>query len=181
VDTKSIARPYAKAIFEYACQSNQLVNYSTVLSVLAKTIADARVLTLLKNPQLDAKEFSKILIDILQQNFCDDALKNLINLLAEKQRLIILPELFELFESHRTAYEKTIKTQIVSAYPISIEQQEKLATALKIRLRRNVTIQTEVEPALLGGAIIKVEDLNLVIDGSVKNTLARLLTNLSAP
>lgn len=179
MDARSIARPYAKAAFEYACQSKQLANWSVALSILAKVTADPKVIALLKNPQVDSKKLGDILIDAMNQGFLDDILKNLLGLLAIKQRLILLPELFQLFEEYRSNYEKTVQAQIISAYPISIEQQEKLATALKIRLQRNIIINHKINPDLLGGAIIKVGDL--VIDGSVKNTFSKLLNYLSAP
>ena len=179
MDARSIARPSANAAFEYACHNKQLANWSVALSILAKVTADTKVIALLKNPQLDSKKLGDMLIDAMDQGFLDNALKNLIVLLAIKQRLIILPELFQLFEEYRSVYEKTVQAKIISAFPVSPEQQDKLATALKIRLQRNIMIDNEIDPALLGGAMIKVGDL--VIDGSAKNTFSKLLNYLSAP
>lgn len=179
MDARSIARPYAKAAFEYACQNQQLANWSVALSILAKVTADEKVIALLKNPQVDSKKLSNMMIEAMNQGFLDDTLKNLLGLLAVKQRLILLPEIFQLFEEYRSAYEKTVQAEIISAWPVSIEQQDKLATALKIRLQRNVMINNEIDPTLLGGAMIKVGDL--VIDDSAKNTFSKLLNYLSAP
>lgn len=173
MNVRSIARPYAKAAFECAHQLKQLTDWSTILSILADAMSDPNVIDVLKNPELDSKQLAKILIDSLNEVFLPDPLKNLIRLLAEKQRLIILPELFQLFEEYRTTLEKTVKAEVISAYPLDMEQQDKLATALKIRLQRNVTIDAKNDPNLIGGAIIKVGDL--VIDGSVNNTLLNLL------
>src|SRR5690349_7295673 len=101
MDARSMARPYAKAAFEYACQNQQLANWSAALAILAKVTADPDTIALLKNPLLDAKKVAKVMTDTIHPYFSDEVLKNLLDLLAIKQRLIILPALFQLFEEQR--------------------------------------------------------------------------------
>ncbi len=75
------------------------------------------------------------------------------------------------------ATENIAKGEIVVVYggvvvPVSEQQQQKLIVALERRLERSIQLKCELDPSLIGGAIIRAGDL--VIDGSVKSTLQRL-------
>ncbi len=67
--------------------------------------------------------------------------------------------------------------EIVSATVLGDAQQERLAAALRARLRRDVRLQCTVDPALIGGAVVRSGDL--LIDGSLKGKLERLATELT--
>ncbi|MDH5613623.1 MAG: ATP synthase F1 subunit delta, partial [Gammaproteobacteria bacterium] len=65
---------------------------------------------------------------------------------------------------------------MISAFPVSDAQRDKVAAVLKARLGREITLRCETNSALLGGAIIKAGDL--VIDGSARGSLEKLANNL---
>lgn len=175
---RGIARPYAKAVFEYAREQRQLSEWSRALSILADVVSNPAIAVILKNPNVSLVECAKALIEASKDFLTNDAFKNLLYLLAENRRLLVLPELFQLFEAYCAAYEKIVHVNITSAYPLSQEQKDNFATALKIRLQHDVNIKFDEDPKLIGGAVVAVDDLDLVIDGSVKTALARLSNNL---
>ena len=78
--------------------------------------------------------------------------------------------------SYREDYEKIMDVQVVSAIELNDSYQEKLINKLTLRLKRRVSLQCEVDPSLLGGAIVRAGDM--VIDGSVRSKLNRLLESL---
>lgn len=177
MDLRSLARPYAKAAFTYAKDHHQLTHWSFALSALAGGMSNTQVMAALANPQIDTQKLLSTLTDIIDQYFLDKvALTNLVKLLIEKQRLALLPTVFNLFEDYRAIYEKTIEACVYSVYPLSLEQQTQLAAALKIRFQREVTIRFKQDDTIIGGIVIQVGDH--VIDGSVKNTLKNLLTRI---
>ena len=101
-----------------------------------------------------------------------------LELLAHNGRLAVLPQLAELYEQHRAEAEKTLVVHLRSAAPIEAEQQQRLQEALGRRFERTVQLDIQLDPELLGGAIIDAGDV--VIDGSLRGKLARMKSGLAA-
>jgi F-type H+-transporting ATPase subunit delta len=97
--------------------------------------------------------------------------------LAEYRRLKLLPEIAALFEIQRREAEKSVRAELITAFPVTEAQKASVATALKQRLEREIELECTTDAALLGGAIIRAGDL--VIDGSVRGKLERLGNSLS--
>jgi F-type H+-transporting ATPase subunit delta len=97
--------------------------------------------------------------------------------LSENGRLPLLPEIYALFEALRAESEHVVRANITSAEPLSAESLKSLTDALKKRFGGDVEVQTAVDASLIGGAVIDAGDV--VIDGSVRNKLARLNANLA--
>ena len=173
----TIARPYAKAAFEYARDANAFAAWSQGLKLAAEIVADARVAELIKDPTWSAAEVAGLIIDVAGAGL-DAAMQNFVRVLAENHRLLLLPEIAAHYETERAAVENTVDVEVVSAVALSASQAEKLAAALNTRLKRRVRMQNSVDAALLGGAVIRAGDL--VIDGSLKGRLERLGTELAS-
>jgi F-type H+-transporting ATPase subunit delta len=176
-ERETIARPYAKAAFEYARDAKALAQWSQGLKTAAAIVADPRVAALLNDPQWSAADLAGLVIDVAGASL-DAGMQNFVRALAENHRLPLLPEIVAHYETERADAENTIEVQVVSAVPLSASQADKLAAALAERLKRRVRMQTSVDPSLLGGAVIRAGDL--VIDGSLKGRLERLGTELAS-
>lgn len=171
----TIARPYAKAAFETALANNALSEWEGMLRSAATLAEQRQVHLLLSNPEMSSHRLTELFVDILEK-VLDSERKNLIRLLAENKRLPVLPAIAALFAIYRAEYEKTMDVEVVSAIELSAIYQEKLIQKLTQRLKRRVSLQCKVDPLLLGGAIIRAGDM--VIDGSVRGKLNRLLESL---
>jgi len=173
----TLARPYAKAAFEIALAGDDLTGWSKMLSVIAAVAADGKVKTLLTNPSLSTEQTSSALIDV-----CGDEVnakgKNFISLLAENKRLTLLPEIFELFEALKANQEKSVDVEITTAFQISSEISESLASALSKRLQREIKLAMEVDQSLIGGAVSRAGDT--VIDSSVRGKLSKLAESMKS-
>lgn len=178
-DSTTVARPYAKAVFEQALHEKKLAEWSDYLLVLAQAVLSPLAQQFINNPASQATQQ----IDLLQ-SVCDlkvkgcRALNNLIALLAHNKRLMLLPEIKALYEFHRAEQEKTLVIEIVSFSELSPSQKDKLIDSLSRRLQRKVSLNINIDSSLLGGAIIRAG--NLVIDGSVRGKLEKLDTVLAA-
>jgi F-type H+-transporting ATPase subunit delta len=172
----TIARPYAKAAFEYARAANALAAWSQGLKVAAEIVADPRVAELLNDPRRTAADLAGLIIDAAGPKL-DAAMQNFVRVLAENHRLVLLPEIVGHYEAARAQVENTVDVEVVSAVALDAAQAEKLKQALNTRLRRQVRMQNSVDASLLGGAVIRAGDL--VIDGSLKGRLDRLGTELA--
>jgi F-type H+-transporting ATPase subunit delta len=172
----TIARPYAKAAFEYARDSRAFAEWSEGLKSAAEIVADPRVAALTKDPEWSQADLVSIITDVAGAKL-NAGMQNFVRVLAENHRLLLLPEIAAHYEELRSEVENTIDVEVISAVALDAAQTEKLKLALGTRLKRQVRMQNSVDPALLGGAVVRAGDL--VIDGSLKGRLQRLATELA--
>jgi F-type H+-transporting ATPase subunit delta len=172
----TIARPYAKAAFEYAREANAFAAWSRGLQSAAQIVADPTVAPLTKSPQWPMANLVSLITDVAGDKL-DAGMQNFVRVLAENRRLLLLPEIAVHYEELRAAVENTLDVEVISAVTISDAQADKLKQALSTRLKRTVRMQNSVDSTLLGGAVVRAGDL--VIDGSLKGRLERLATDLT--
>jgi F-type H+-transporting ATPase subunit delta len=173
----TIARPYAKAAFEAARDANALGEWSQGLTLAAEIVADPRVEELVKNPEIETTQVADFVIGVAGAKL-NEEMQNFVRVLAANRRLLLLPEIIGHYEARRAEVENTVDVEVISAIELDAAQIEKLAAALRTRLKRHVKMQNTVDRSLLGGAVIRAGDL--VIDGSLKGRLERLRTDLTS-
>jgi F-type H+-transporting ATPase subunit delta len=103
--------------------------------------------------------------------------QNFVSVLAEYGRLALLPTIAELFELLKANHEKTMDVEVTSAFDVTDQEKIELGAALQRMLQRDINIETQVDKLLIGGVIIRAEDM--VIDDSVKGRLEKLSLVLS--
>ena len=181
-DNNTVARPYARAIFEVAEDAGALGEWSGSLGIAGALLADKGLVEYLRAPQLSDEKrleflaglFDKAGADRLAGN--DDKGTNFLKLLLENRRANVLPEIAAHFEVLKADIENSVEATVTSATPLSSAQQKEMASALKKRLGREVNITTEIDENLIGGAVIRAGDV--VIDGSLRARLEGLATAL---
>jgi len=176
-EISTIARPYAEAVFELAQETSSLKAWSDMLQLVAAIAADRDMLDIIGNANISREQVVKLFVDICGKKLNSEG-QNLLKLLAENHRLMVLPEISLQFEALKAEAEKTIEAEVIAAYEVSSAQQKKIAENLKKRLGREVTLTCRVDTTLLGGAIIKAGDL--VIDGSTHGQIQRLAIELAS-
>ncbi len=173
-ELSTLARPYAKAVFELAQAQGNLADWTDTLSALAAVAGTAEVQALLGSPVVTDKQLSDLVIEAGKLN---ESGANLVRLLAANHRLHTAAMIAEQFEAMRAEAENRIDVDVASAAELSAEQKEKLAAALAKRLGCEVRLECRVQPEMLGGAVIRAGDL--VIDGSLQAELQRLSHSLA--
>lgn len=169
----TLARPYARAAFALAGERQRLPHWSAQLEFAAQAVSDQRVRAVLGHPRLADVD----LVALLSQDDADDVFERFLLELAENGRLPLLPEIADIYAALRAQAEQVVKARMVTASPVEAEQAEKIKAALKRRFGAEVELEAVVDPALIGGALIQAGDL--IIDGSLRNKLARLRTALA--
>jgi F-type H+-transporting ATPase subunit delta len=167
----TIARPYAKAAFEFALQHKSFDRWSHVLATAAALVSDERVKKLLTSPRVTTQDLISLVTDAVS-DAVDEPSRNFVATLAHYRRLGLLPEIASQFETLRAEIENVADVRITSAVQLSDEQRQQLSTALQKRLKREVRLHCEVDASLIGGAIVRAGDF--VIDGSLRARLERL-------
>ena len=173
----TLARPYAKAAFEVARESDELQKWQDSLAVASAITQETTVSELLNSPTLTDKvkaaQFSALCGESVSEKF-----KNFIATLAENKRLVLLPEINTLFTQYKANIEKSVDVDVVTAVALSSKLEGELKENLVKKLEREVSIQTSIDESLLGGALIRAGDT--VIDGSVRGRLAKLAEAMNA-
>jgi F-type H+-transporting ATPase subunit delta len=176
-DRLTIARPYARAAFEAARAEQRLGAWSQALQTAAAVIKDARVRVLLDNPRVTPAQLAQLVIDIAAPQLAAHA-ENFVRTLAGNHRLGYLPEIATLFDGFKDDAEGVADVTLTSAATLDASARQKLSAALERRLRRRVRMHCQIEPALIGGALLRSGDL--VIDGSLRTRLDRIAYELTA-
>lgn len=166
----TIARPYAKAAFDFAVEKGELSQWAEMLAFTAEIARDERVQNML-DASYSADKLAELFIAVGGDQLNTFG-QNLIKVMAENQRLKALPEVCEQFLAMRRDLEKEAEVQVISATALSEEQQQAISDKLAARLERKVKLNCSVDEALVAGVVIRAGDL--VIDNSVSGRMRRL-------
>lgn len=175
-DMTNIARPYAKAAFEYAVEQNTLAAWQQMLAFAAEVANDVNMIAFLRS-NTTATAQADLMTQICGEHL-DSAVLNLVRVMAENQRLLALPAVFARFSELKSEYEREVVVEVTSGTELNAAQQDKLVAALSKRLDRKVKLLCSVDASVVSGMIIKAGDM--VIDGTVRGKLDRLVTALQS-
>ncbi len=205
-DLSTLARPYAKAAFDYANENGVVNEWEDFLFIASTIVNDKSFHTLLDNPAVSAEHKSAALTDLYDTQVAGSeasafkqllgetkgsrygnsfsypkasaALSNFVNQLAEQERLALLPEVYEHYRRHKAMDLKQLDAYVTTAYPLTSAEREMLQTRLAASLNASIVIHETVDASLLAGATIKVGDK--IIDDSMRGKLKQLKTQLMA-
>jgi F-type H+-transporting ATPase subunit delta len=185
-DNNTIARPYARAVFELAGEKKDLAGWSAALDAAKNLLADGRVAKFLANPALSDDKRLDFLTGLFQSadekqsvlGGTNEQGRNFLRLVLEYGRVSVLPEIAEHFEALKAELENTVDVTVTSATKMSAAQEKTVVAALERRLGCNINLSTEIDENLIGGAVIRAGDV--VIDGSLRARLEGLANALTA-
>lgn len=166
-----VARPYAKALFELAQQEKAFPKWSDMLALAAACAQDKLMISLMKNPAFKKAALVTLFLDMGKDLYSQE-MQNFLQTLAKFKRLSALPEIASLYEEMRFKAERVVNVQLISAFDVSDEYQSRFVKALKARTNCDIALQCITDKTILGGAIIRADDL--LIDGSIRGRLAKL-------
>jgi F-type H+-transporting ATPase subunit delta len=167
----TLARPYANAAFDVAKSDGELDRWSRMLALLGAAAEEKTVQVLLATPDIEEAQKAYRLSEICGPELNDRG-RRFVQVLAGNKRLTLLPEIHSQFEALRAEEQSTLDVSVTSAYPLSEQELDRLKSALSSRFDRDVSMVSDVDASLIGGAIIRAGDT--VIDGSLRGRLNKL-------
>lgn len=171
----TLARPYARAAFEVAQADGALDAWAQALAFAAAVAADPRVAGLGADPRVLPAQLVAL---HLPPGMGEDApFARFLVELAGQRRMALLPEVAELYTAFKRESESQLLVKVTSAMALDAAQTEQLRVSLRRRFKRDIALETRVDPALLAGVL--VDTGTEVIDGSARGRLARLASALS--
>ncbi|MGC7561055.1 F0F1 ATP synthase subunit delta [Pasteurella sp. PK-2025] len=170
----TIARPYAKAAFDFAIEQSAVEKWENMLHFSSEVIKDEKVQAFLQS-SLSTNKLADAIISICGEQL-DQYGQNLIRLMAENKRLKVLPTVYQEFQRYVEEHNKIAEVHVISAQPLNATQSQKIAAAMEKRLARKVKLNCSLDSSLIAGVIIRTDDF--VIDGSSRGQLTRLANEL---
>jgi F-type H+-transporting ATPase subunit delta len=174
----SVAGRYASALFELANDERRLEAVERDIAALDRMLRDSSDLVrMVRSPVISAEDQSKAVAAIARGAGFTDLTSNFLRLLARSRRLFALPDIVRTFRQIAARHRGEVSAEVVSAHPLNEGQRALLEDALKSTAGgRNVRIETRVDPAILGGLVVKMG--SRMIDSSLRTKLNSLKTRM---
>ena len=171
----SLAGRYASALFGLARDERQIDAVGRSLDALASALADSREFSeLVASPLVSRKDAAKAFAGLGPELGLDPITSNFLGVLARNGRKSELKKIIRAFKRIAADHRGEISAEVTSAHPLKDDQVETLKAQLGKRAGRDVTIDAQVDPAILGGIVIKLG--SEMIDASIRTKLNRLAT-----
>lgn len=173
----TIARNYAEALLALARKANALDAWEATFHAVADAVqSDARLTNFLAAPQVAATDKKRVLEQAFGTALPRPMLRFL-QKLVDNRRQMLIPEISVEFANLVDAAAGRVHAQVTLAREVSDADRAAIAAQLSQRLGKTVVPHVSVNPAILGGVIVKVGDT--VMDGSVRKRLATLRSRLA--
>jgi F-type H+-transporting ATPase subunit delta len=170
-EPRTVARPYAEAVFRLADAAGKLAEWSAMLSALAQVSESERIRSAVRNPANSAAKAAGIFVSVLAGHLTGEA-ENFVRVLADNRRLELISAIRDQFEALRNERESVVDVDITSAIELSDPQLKELVASLEKKTGRKVKARVNVDKGLIGGVMLAIGDK--VIDGSARAKLAAL-------
>lgn len=172
-----VATRYAKALFE-SLEQNQLDEMANDLSDFANIWQESIELrNALLNPAIALEDRIAVCRELLASSVHSELLGNFAAVLLENSRTTALPQIAQAFNKILANFKKSLALEITSAFPIEAQEQDEILAKIKSTCGALVSIEWQVDEALIGGLLIKAGDT--VLDNSVRTSLAKIENTLS--
>ena len=169
----SLSGRYAVALFDLARDSSSLDTVAASLAGIKAAIAEsADFKGLINNPVLSRDAAGKTIAAVAGTLGTDPLTKNFLGVLAQNRRLSQLPAIIRAYETLLSNHKGEVRAEVTSAHPLDAGQVAALAQNLRTRVGREVALDTKVDPAILGGLVVKIG--SQMIDSSIRTRLNSL-------
>lgn len=172
-----VAKRYAKALFELAIDRKKLDLISEDVELIQKILATSDDFTvILSNPLISEQQKLQALSGTFGKDLQNLSL-NFLDLLTEKRRLNLLPEVLEAFKFFVLEHENKLEGEVISAVKLNTNQVDKIRSHMEELTGKELILEERIDHQLIGGFVVKVQDM--VIDNSIRSHLDQLRERLS--
>ncbi len=168
-----LAERYAAALYELADEGKALDRVAADLRSLAKALDESADLTrLIRSPVLGRQEQGRAIKAVLDKMGADPLTAKFLGLVAQNRRLFALPAMIKAYLTELARRRGEIAAEVTSAQALSAAQAEAVTAALRQAVGSKVSVETRVDPSLLGGMVVRVG--SRMVDSSLKTKLQKM-------
>ena len=169
----SLAGRYASALFDLARDQRQIESVGRSLEALSQALVDSKDFAeLVESPLVSREEAAKAFAAIAPQLNVDPVTTNFLGVLARNGRKNQLQNVIRAYRRLAAEHRGETTADVITARPLNDDQAAQLKQQLRARAGRDVTIDATVDPAILGGIVVKLGSQQ--IDASIRTKLNRL-------
>ena len=173
----AIARRYAKALLLIGRENGQMETYREELAGVAGLFDKRKDLELaVCNPLYKSEEREKVLTVLIEKLKLSPVMSSFLKLLYKKKRIVFLNNINDFYQTLADRLNGIERASLISAIGLSSETVEKIRKSLIKMTGKEIVLQQEVDPSLIGGIVTKIGDL--VLDGSIKTQLLNMRESL---
>ena len=175
IELTPLARPYAKALFASANESNRLEEMANELKTMAAVSKSEGVINTIENPVLSRQEVVDILVNLFEENISKTSQK-LLEILAENKRLNLLESIYTIYQGLLEKHNNQKSIEVFVADDPSLDAKENIEQKLKLTYGKDAKIYFSKDPKMMGGRSIQIGDdtLDLSIRGKVNKLVNQL-------
>jgi F-type H+-transporting ATPase subunit delta len=173
----TVARRYAKALLLIGKEDGQTDTYRNELSGFANLMDQEKVLNrAIANPLYEAAGRRNVLQSVIDKLKFSATMKSFLLLLFDKGRIGFISNINDFYQKLADELEGIARASLVSATDLSADTVEKIRAALSEKTNKQIILEVEQDPGLIGGIITKIGDL--VWDGSIRTQLFNMKESL---
>lgn len=172
-----VAKRYAKALYELGQEEGLEQKFLEDLQNMAQIVdQSSEFRSIMESPLYDITLKKRILKDVVSKIALSEYIENFLKILLDKDRFSFLADIMEGYNQILDAASGRVRARITSASELDDTQLERIAKALSEVVKKEVDVDVNIEPSLIGGVVAEVE--GMVYDGSVRTQLTRLKQSL---
>ena len=178
MSTRASAARYAKALFDVALTEYTPEQAERELMAFSDVVrSHSELQQALRTPAVPAVRKRALIEQLLDRLQTSGPVRKLLLLLAERDRLDLLPDLVTVFHERVLEHLRVVQAEVTTAVPLTPERTAELQQRLGATIGRTVTLTTRVDPSLIGGIVTRIG--STVYDGSVAMQLETLRQRLT--
>ena len=173
----AIARRYAKALMLIGKADGNAETYKDELERVTGLISENGDLELaIANPLYDAAGRKKVLQSVVEKMDLSEIMRAFLLLVFDKGRIGFLASINDFYQKLADELKGVARASMVSATELSAETVEKIRATLSQKTGKDIILEVEQDPSLIGGIITRIGDL--VLDGSIRTQLLNMKESL---
>lgn len=173
----AIGRRYAKALLLIGKEDGQVETYRQELEDFSALVQKEAVLgQVISNPLYNAEGRKKVLESVIEKLALSRVMKSFLTLLFDKGRFVYLSSINDFYQKLADDLKGIARASLVSATVLSSETVDKIRNTLSEKTGKDIILEVELDPGLIGGIVTRIGDL--VLDGSIKTQLLNMRESL---
>jgi F-type H+-transporting ATPase subunit delta len=177
VKNLAIARRYAKALLLIGKEDGQAETYREELEGFSKLVESEKSLEqAIINPLYDVGGRSRVLQAVIERLDLSKVMQSFLKLLFEKGRIGFIVNINSFYQKLADELKGVARASLLSAGELPVETVDNIRTALSERTGKDIILEVETDPSLIGGIVTRIGDL--VLDGSIKTQLLNMRESL---
>lgn len=173
----AIGRRYAKALLLIGKEDGQVETYRQELEDFSALVQKEAVLgQVISNPLYNAEGRKKVLESVIEKLALSRVMKSFLTLLFDKGRFVYLSSINDFYQKLADDLKGIARASLISATALSSETVDKIRNTLSEKTGKDIILEVEQDPGLIGGIVTRIGDL--VLDGSIKTQLLNMRESL---